>query len=431
MNAEQIAAAVVAGIQGILPALQQQQQQQPPAPPAVQFAVSPARAQQAVLDYNTAAGAKIFSKATEALPTTFSLRDPNIRVLISELQTNTTTFGWDEIMHINVAGPAVANPDLRNILLAHGRITLEQCNEHCATYINTQVRNTQNNYQLYVCLTRTVDDETKQIMANESSKFTIGTPETPCGISYLKLLLSKAEVDTRATSAQVRRNLTRLDEYMVTIADNDIIKFNNYVRNQMARLSSREAGDFDIITYLLDGYRACTDKKFSQYMEDQNDAYNEGAEFTVETLMVKAETKFATRQMTNDWNKPTEEQEELIALKAEMKLLKRAPTARRRTDKNNDAEEPARSRKRTPKDQKEPKKKTFRGKWKWRGEKPGPDDPQEKVFEDQTWYYCDNHGWCKHLTKSCRSSKPDELTAALAEVGIEDVDESENESDAE
>ena len=65
----------------------------PVVPAAVPFALSPALAQPALLDYSSAAGAKIFSKATEALPTTFSLRVPNIKVFLNELTTQQQTFG--------------------------------------------------------------------------------------------------------------------------------------------------------------------------------------------------------------------------------------------------------------------------------------------------------------------------------------------------
>jgi hypothetical protein len=43
----------------------------------ISFAVSPALAQSDILDYLSSMGAKIFSKATESLPTTFQLNKPN------------------------------------------------------------------------------------------------------------------------------------------------------------------------------------------------------------------------------------------------------------------------------------------------------------------------------------------------------------------
>jgi hypothetical protein len=52
--------------------------------PRAPFAISPALAQPDVLDYSSGFGAKVFSKATEPLATTFSIEKPNIRVLINE-----------------------------------------------------------------------------------------------------------------------------------------------------------------------------------------------------------------------------------------------------------------------------------------------------------------------------------------------------------
>jgi hypothetical protein len=143
-----------------------------------------------------------------------------------------------------------------------------------ASYINSTTRKRQNNYQLYVCSYNSVDDYTKRILANEEAIYTLNGP--PCGITYLKLIIQKAEVDTCASASYIRRNLTQLDHYMLKEANNDITKFSEYVNDQLNTLAIRGETSTDIIINLLTGYLACSDRKFTEYIEKCKDEYEEG-----------------------------------------------------------------------------------------------------------------------------------------------------------
>jgi hypothetical protein len=197
--ANTFATTVAAAVEQILSAQEQQ-----PGNQQITFAISPALARTNILDYSTGFGAKIFSKATESLPTIFSIRKPNIRILLNELHVRSETYGWNDLFNINVSPNLI--PEFKNILYTHGQCTLYQVQEKSASYINSTTRKRQNNYQLYICLNNSVDDYTKHILANEEANYTLNGP--PCGITYLKLLIQKAEVDTCATASYIRRNLT-------------------------------------------------------------------------------------------------------------------------------------------------------------------------------------------------------------------------------
>ena len=111
-------------------------QQNPPA--AGPFALAPALTTTDVIDYNTAAGAKIFSKASAALPTTFSLEAPNTRVLLEQVLLRGTTYGWDNVLSVPT-GPA-GNQVNRNMLTHHAQITKEDCLAAATTYIGQDNR---------------------------------------------------------------------------------------------------------------------------------------------------------------------------------------------------------------------------------------------------------------------------------------------------
>jgi hypothetical protein len=100
----------------------------------------------------------------------------------------------------------------------------------------------QNDYQLYVCLTRSVDVHTKETMENEQALYYAGSvipanaavaDQYPSGLLYAKVLLTKAQADSQATVTHARSNLISLDQYMASLPDSDVKVFNDYVKKQL------------------------------------------------------------------------------------------------------------------------------------------------------------------------------------------------------
>jgi len=411
MDADQIAAAVTAAVQAAMQANQ---------PPAGPFARSPALAHQNVLDYSTTAGAKIFSKATEQLPTKFDLEQPNIQTLLTELNMRSATYGWASIMTINI-NPLGAPANHKSLLEQHGVVTLERTKATVETFVNGANRQAQNDYQLLVCLTNSMDEATKRTMEHEAEQYTCGTPATRSGVMYLKHLLAKAEVTSRAMTAHVRRNLANLNDHMVEEAKHDVKRFNRYVREQVDLLGRQGETTNDLLVNLFDGYLVSTDRCFCNYIENVRNDYLDGAHITVTQLMMKAEKKYEDLVLDKKWNSPTEEQEEIVALRVQVETLKKATDSIKR---------PRTKDKKTSNAKKKAATKTFDGKWKWRNDAPGPGASHVRIFEDEEWKWCAHHGyWCKHLTEECEMHKKREnqeereITAALADIGIEDIQE--------
>ena len=426
MDANAIAAALAAVMQPVLQQLQQQQQQPQPQPQAqpnqpAQFARSPTLVHDTVIDYSTSTGVKLYSKVTLALPTMFSLSKPNICVLLNELETRANEYGWATVLSVNVSDQV--NPVLRNLISDHGRITLDEVNAHSTTYIAQQNHQVQNNYQLYLCLTKSLDEETKKHMANEHHRYTIiaGNQMFQCGASYLKLLLSKAEVDTQATASHIRRNLAHLSMYMKGTAKFDVTVFNEYVRDNVSTLISHGETSDDLMTNLFLGYLACSDKKFVEYIERNKDAYDEGSDLTPEALMTKAEVKYAQRKKPErTWNNPSEEQEEIVALKAKLKAA--VALMKQRQGKPFQKEGGKGGGKVGG------KKGMHSGKMVFRNTKPKAGEPHMKNVDGDIWHYCPHHGfWGCHKASECRKNKKgeeaSEITASLAQVRIQDVGE--------
>lgn len=402
----------------------------PQAQPAGPFALAPAQAIQGALDYTQKAESAIFEKATVKLPSTFDLENPNVSVLIEELKNRATTFGWNNILDVQVDGATI------NILDGHGQLTLEQCHVWSDTYMNADDRLSQNDYQLYVCITESLNSETTKTVSNEKDLYLCpgpndADPKKVSGLCLLKVLLRKAEADTRAIGAHIRANLGKLNQYIIDEAQHDIRKFNNYVREQLKALSSRGETSSDALYNVFLAYECVTDETFTRYIEQYKNRFDEGDNITIEDLMNKAELKYKTLLLAKKWNQQSKEAEQIIALQAKLESIltkartKRQPTGTKRTETGSD------TKKRSAPKKDANGKPIFEGKQAWRSAPPQEGEPNTKTVNGKEWKYCAHHGyWCAHTTEQCRDA-PDNgltdqetgLTAALASIGLEDIED--------
>ena len=114
----------------------------------------------------------------------------------------------------------------------------------------------------------------------------------------------------------------------------------------MGRLHAREQEAVDLLYYLWKAYKAAPDEEFVTYIKDLKSQCDDGrATFTTEELMVRAENKYEARLVDeeNAWGKPTEDQEKIVAMTAEIIPSRRnakatlppsPPSQKRRTKHN-------------------------------------------------------------------------------------------------
>src|SRR5512136_86067 len=121
---------------------------------AIPFALAPALVDNAVIDYSTATGAKLYAKATEALKDLYFGSKGDLGLFLQQVKTRAEAYGW---VHILAVPPDLADPDeMINILQHYGQITLEQVQAFAATYIETPTHMAQDDAQLYQCLRKSL-----------------------------------------------------------------------------------------------------------------------------------------------------------------------------------------------------------------------------------------------------------------------------------
>jgi hypothetical protein len=80
----------------------------------IRFSISSALDQSDILNYLYGIGAKIFSKTTEPLKTIFSVKNPDIRILLRKLQVRSESFGWNPLFQINTS-QETNNPSIQSL----------------------------------------------------------------------------------------------------------------------------------------------------------------------------------------------------------------------------------------------------------------------------------------------------------------------------
>ena len=94
------------------------------------------------------------------------------------------------------------------------------------------------------------------------------------------------------------------------------------MKSQVISLEARGESTNDLLVNVFKGYQMAHDEDFAQFIKRKKDAYNEGADITVASLMDAAENKYKTWLLTGEWSASTQEQEQILALTAQVDKLR-------------------------------------------------------------------------------------------------------------
>ena len=147
----------------------------------------------------------------------------------------------------------------------------------------------------------------------------------PVASSLLKQIIILTRVDDPVSTMHIREMLIESKCKLLLLKGN-ITKFNQWVCKQMGHLHAREQEAVDLLYYLWKAYKAAPDDEFVIYIKDLKSQCDDGREiFMVEDLMVHTKNKYKACLLDeeNTWGKPTEEQEKIIAMSAEINSLKK------------------------------------------------------------------------------------------------------------
>ena len=407
----------------------------PPAPPA--FALGPGRSH-AVLNYddpNTGTTAtKLYNKAIAPLEEKFDGEPDNLAVFLVSVRDRARRFNW----HCLITVP-IDDGTTRNLLTHYGQVSLENTRTHATTYINTPTRDAQDNDMFYYFLSDSLTNEFRPTVLLYADVYSVAN--VPVASSLLKQIIILTRVDNPASTMHIREMLIESKRKLLVLKGY-VTEFNQWVRKQMGRLHAREQEAVDLLYYLWKAYKAAPDDEFLIYIKDLKSQCDDGrATFTAEDLMVSTENKYEARLLDeeNAWGKPTDEQEKIVAMTAEINSLKKE---RQGTTNKKNKDKPAgkkQAAKKAPAKKTKEQKKKASDKWAWKGKPPKDTDSKEnntfvKTFEGKKYFWCLNHNdgagmWTLHHPHDCKTGKTASNPTAKANLATFDTMDSDSDQE--
>jgi hypothetical protein len=231
--------------------------------------------------------------------------------------------------------------------------------------------------------------------------------QIPAGPLLLKLIISQAHVDSRATVSYIRKSLGELDVKMIDLSSN-VEAFNFYVKAQVKALSARGETSNDLLMNLFKGYHAADDTAFKDLVTKKENDYEAGENLTTNSLMADMLVKYKARILVGKLSAPSKEQGQILALSAQLATMIAAKKSARTKDDPNDRKK---------------KIKKDKNKWAWKDTLPGPGEATTKTFEGKCYHVnCQYHPnqWVCHETADC-SKNPANAGAAPPATGTPPV----------
>jgi hypothetical protein len=385
---------------------------------ATPFALTPAAAHSDVLDYTRREHTKIYDAATAPLEgDKFDGTPENLANFLARLREKANNFMWmDSICKIKVSdGPPAT---FRNLIDDYGNITLSQVRDNATPYVNQQVRSWQNSHQMKVCIFDSLTKDFQNRVNLDKEKWHIGAQAHADGACLLKVVISLSYPDTQATTSHIRTQLTKTDVKIKEL-NFDIIKFNDWAKEQLAALAARGETTTDLMVNLFKGYEAVPDKEFLTYIASKKSRYEEGKPLTTDELMELAQNKYKNKKQAQTWNTPTEEQEQIIALEARIESLQAQNRALSKRNSNKVNNQGNRNNSRgSNKGRNSGKKQSNNqarndgdylnatGKWSWLKVAPKQGDKTTKSHDGKTYHWCTHHArWCRHTSAECKKGQ--------------------------
>ena len=198
---------------------------------------------------------------------------------------------------------------------------------HATTYMNSPTRDAQDNDMFYNFLADSLTNEFCTTVLLYADIYTVAN--IPVASSLLKQIVILTRVDNPASTMHIREMLIESKCKLLLLKGN-ITEFNQWVHKQMGHLHTREHEAVDLLYYLWKAYKAAPDDEFVIYIKDLKSRCNDRrATFMAEDLMVCTKNKHKVYFLDeeNAWGKPTEEQEKIIAMSAEINSLRMNATA--------------------------------------------------------------------------------------------------------
>jgi hypothetical protein len=343
----------------------------------VTFALSPALASTALLNYKLGEGIKIYIKAPSPLDVLFNGDSGGLPLFLSKVQQRAVQFGWNAILQVTQGGQTL------DFIKSYGQVTINSVKAQAAALEAANDRNAPNSSQMYTFLiTSSIDDALLGKVISQREQYTSATGFQD-GPLLLKTIVTISHVDTRAQAGYICQCLARLSITILTPEYNcDIQKINEYVILLEEGSTARGESSQDTMMNIQAAYLVCKDADFVRHAKDKYARWEQGAAMTLKEYMASALTKYKTLEMKGVWEAPSPKQEQIIALTAAMTSLK-TKASKFSTSKSEDRKKDLASIGKGPR--------RNDGSFAWKDVAPKAGEPKKEVVKGKTYNWCTHH----------------------------------------
>ena len=396
------------------------------APAATVFSLTPGQHSPNVpLDFAKSDDIKLYKAGSKELGLKVTGRPAQLRLLKKTIQDRATEMGWtNSILDVPISN--APNATKYNVINHHGQLSYGQLRDHANnTIVNQQTRAAQDNVMMYMSLSSSMTEGCSKHLLPDKAKYEIGG--NPIATMFFKTLVGKGEAQTVATTANIRKSLSTLKEYIATVSY-DIVVFHEHVNGLLQDLNGYGQDDVpDLIVHLFDSYLVVPDRIFKEMVGKKHNDFLLGSSIIDhEELMTFAATAFNVRKgdLTVPWLEKSEEQQQIEALTAELDNMKKSqPTSK---PKNNGKKTFTKDTKGKKKGD-EKKSDRTNDKWAWKEVPPKEGEAKVKHVNGKDYHWCPNHNaWTIHTAEQCKlkDKKPKaEEQVEANEANVDDDDD--------
>ena len=142
----------------------------------------------------------------------------------------------------------------------------------------------------------------------------------PC---LLRQMLSLMHINTWAKAFHNQNSLIEMKQHLTNTAGN-ITEFNNWAWSQVSQLHAIGEPPEDLCAYLKKTCLAAMDRDFIEYVKLLRNSYEDGTTtYLADQLMLQTENKYKNCVLTTEWGDPSDEQVEIVALMAQVNVIKK------------------------------------------------------------------------------------------------------------
>ena len=226
-----------------------------------------------------------------------------------------------------------------------------------------------------------------------------------------KVIMTCATIDSKATEATLREHLTNMATVMVSVNSN-IPEYNSHFDNYYSQLLHRGCKYDAPLQALFDGYLVAKDSDFRDYMkriyDDWLDDRPDFKSLAPPKLMSMALAKYNFRVTKNLWGAKSSEEQQIVALtadvvglKGQLKLSGQTKGKKKwsKEEKGDAKREKFKKKNKKPSTNKERQKQDEA----WKKAPPKDSEPKTKTVDGKLFHWCIHHmAWVLHSPSDCR-----------------------------